>query len=416
MTGMHTIARESVGRDRSSKDAEDCVKKMWGKTCSPAINSTPRKRNREEEWVSKLEDADGVSPSKRYKTSNARSSLSTPVLPNPPPAPTSPTAHGRPVKRSPLGALGSVTNIIEQPQMPSASLYEIAKAITLPSDQHQSAQPNISVNQQNERPRGIHLRGLGITSPSITLNPDMPTSEPFDKLARHVCGDSSDAPSHKESSPHLTAASTPLSSLLSSRHEGLPTLSPVQDDMLPTPPTSPPLALNDDPPPSATPISTPPTPAAPQVPQNHKDSALYRFLDESLIWLTTPAGLGTRIRPAWRPSLKAVLPPARRVHGFNAFLMGCGWDNAGTGPCGMVANVVRGIIFVDDDEPWMEDVAWERVNERGASLVKHGQVVGARRIPIYAFKESLLSYERLATGCEGVDVLKEALFVAEFED
>ena len=56
---LQHIARESIGRDRSTKDVDDWCKGIWNKPQSPSIRSSPKRKAREDEWIEKLEMADG---------------------------------------------------------------------------------------------------------------------------------------------------------------------------------------------------------------------------------------------------------------------------------------------------------------------------------------------------------------------
>ncbi len=52
------IAREVVGRDRPGKDIDDWCDALWGKPSSPGVKNPAKRKQREEEWVAKLENAD----------------------------------------------------------------------------------------------------------------------------------------------------------------------------------------------------------------------------------------------------------------------------------------------------------------------------------------------------------------------
>ncbi|THH02681.1 hypothetical protein EW026_g207 [Hermanssonia centrifuga] len=64
---LQQTAYEVVGRDRSGKAEDDWCTELWGKTASPGIKSASKRKAREEEWIEKLEDADGKPKMKAQK-------------------------------------------------------------------------------------------------------------------------------------------------------------------------------------------------------------------------------------------------------------------------------------------------------------------------------------------------------------
>ncbi|KAF7977593.1 hypothetical protein HWV62_3192 [Athelia sp. TMB] len=57
---LHKIAREAVGRDRSSKGIEDWTKEMWGQQGSPGIACEQKRKRRVSDWIERLETLDCV--------------------------------------------------------------------------------------------------------------------------------------------------------------------------------------------------------------------------------------------------------------------------------------------------------------------------------------------------------------------
>ncbi|KAF7971295.1 hypothetical protein HWV62_21450 [Athelia sp. TMB] len=57
---LHKIAREAVGRDRSSKGIEDWTKEMWGQQGSPGIACEQKRKRRVSDWIERLETIDCV--------------------------------------------------------------------------------------------------------------------------------------------------------------------------------------------------------------------------------------------------------------------------------------------------------------------------------------------------------------------
>ncbi|KZP21054.1 hypothetical protein FIBSPDRAFT_788707 [Athelia psychrophila] len=57
---LHKIAREAVGRDRSSKGMDDWTKDLWGQQSSPGVKCEKKRKSRTFDWIDKLEVIDSV--------------------------------------------------------------------------------------------------------------------------------------------------------------------------------------------------------------------------------------------------------------------------------------------------------------------------------------------------------------------
>lgn len=65
LENLHKIAREAIGRDRSSKSIDDWTKEMWGQQASPGIKCDQHRKRRVSDWIEKLETVDNVKTKKR---------------------------------------------------------------------------------------------------------------------------------------------------------------------------------------------------------------------------------------------------------------------------------------------------------------------------------------------------------------
>lgn len=57
---VHIIAREAVGRDRTSKGMDDWTKELWGQQASPGVKCLRKRKSKVDEWIDKLEAVDSV--------------------------------------------------------------------------------------------------------------------------------------------------------------------------------------------------------------------------------------------------------------------------------------------------------------------------------------------------------------------
>ena len=60
-----SVARETIGLDRSGEEEEDWCNQLWGKPSSPGVKSAMKRKQREDEWFRKLQSADGRSSTRR---------------------------------------------------------------------------------------------------------------------------------------------------------------------------------------------------------------------------------------------------------------------------------------------------------------------------------------------------------------
>ncbi|EKM49924.1 uncharacterized protein PHACADRAFT_178551 [Phanerochaete carnosa HHB-10118-sp] len=103
------IAREAVGLDRPNKDIDDWCKGLWGKLQSPGARCPAKRKAREEEWLDKLEKADGKLKLKARRL-NLPGPAETMMMEN--------VRHEEPAAAAPankMRAFGSVTNILPTP-------------------------------------------------------------------------------------------------------------------------------------------------------------------------------------------------------------------------------------------------------------------------------------------------------------
>ncbi|GJE91101.1 DNA ligase 4-like protein [Phanerochaete sordida] len=103
------IAREAVGRDRPHKDVDDFCKGLWGKVQSPSVHHPEKRKEREEDWLEKLERADGKIKLKARKldfhATADRSRAEKHEMPAPAATP----------QKQKMRAFGSVTNVLPTP-------------------------------------------------------------------------------------------------------------------------------------------------------------------------------------------------------------------------------------------------------------------------------------------------------------
>lgn len=447
VSALHIIAREAVGRDRTHKDVDDCVKQMWSKPTSPSVKSVERKRVREDTWRSRLEDSDGVPAAKRRRPQEEQPLGPTQTRKM---QPASSSMHvnlsmGQPVvmlgadeskqatpgKRRPnhglaSRALGSVTNFTDT--SPSNSQATTARRRSL-SSSYGSATPFIveAIPRLTLEPvevSRVDFQSMQEDATTVDGLAHPSSTHPFPRSGT-TPSNIPDAGRPQIGNTHRFSQELTISNARASTASATPQLrpSPARSTSLGLDPNearseaphergafTSPAKTSHGPERSSSPAMHRPT--APNTLVDYTASPLYHFLNHSIIYFAKPTDPH---RPAGRPSLKSVLPPARRAHGLDAFLIGCGWTEDATRPMGMVEGVVRGVIFVDKDEPEQRADVMRLVEDRAKRLVDGG-FAREGRVPIFGMDVRLLSYESLQAGFKGVDFLEEALFGVEISD
>jgi DNA ligase-4 len=380
---LHTIAREAVGRDRSHKDVDDALRLMWGKPCSPHVNSTPKKREREEMWRERLENVDTSSPTKRFKTQTTDGA----DPPNRPNSERNKSAKARtPAPLSTLSVTGgenvatSATSIT--PRRPSLGL-----GLRALGSMTNLTKLTTSVSRQS----GVPGQPILVTLPAVTRA----TRKDVDQ---DIINDASDIGLHSELasariSLPISRSFTPAVECDSSKPRGA-----VFKTRLPTYEFSE-LASHD---------------------QNRRciglensvyvSSTLFRFLRDSLIYVARDGDLH---RPAWRPSLHTVLPHSKRVHGLEAFLRGCGWHSDETGP--HIPGVQRGIVLIEEGHEDCRDRTLTTIATRGKEL-EFGGHARERRLSIVVVDTRVFERTRLTADVIEFNAQKEVQWTFQIVD
>jgi DNA ligase 4 len=112
---LHKIARQSVGRDRSTKDVDDWTKEVWGNVPSPGVRCEKKRKEREVGWVEKLGLADGVGRTRKKKLKALDSSS--------------------PLRDKDMRLGTGATNVVDRPVLgvkPLGSLFNIADSLPMP--------------------------------------------------------------------------------------------------------------------------------------------------------------------------------------------------------------------------------------------------------------------------------------------
>lgn len=348
MSALQSIARAAVGKDRPNKDVDDWCNALWGQSSSPGVNSSPKRRKREEAWAERLAKADGRV--KGVKVRRVEVSERDDVVDEDENTPTKKTSSG-PKSPSPtkLRALGSMTNVFAGSGSPSRSVH---------------FPPSGSRKVRQVKPV---QSAIGMQSPP----PSLPVKDSASSLPQSI------HPPKPKSAP--TLLSGPQN----------PICPPKHDRALVTPPT-PPFTLQP------TPTSTfTPGPTAPKT--RYADTALGRFLEKAAIWLVRPPSAP---KPAWRVGSHHIIPLGHQVNSLDALLMACRWnDGAANSPEADKKDVCewadRGVVFVDDteDASW-RDTVLKRLLDRRSALMKDGTNEG-RRKPVFVMSMKSLSLEEV---------------------
>jgi len=331
---LHKIARQSIGRDRSTKDVDDWTKEVWGNVASPGVRCEKKRKEREIGWTEKLGVVDGKTKNKKLKGLDS----------SPCPSPL------RDNDRGPR----ATTNVVDRPALGLKQLgpmFNLAESMPTPPPSNPGrGSPRRAVLENKDPPSPLRRRlAKPRAPPSSALSPSnaLPrrTSGPRDILRKK------DKLSFAEKLMPPIPISTPPARRIESQ--------------LPTPPSSTDSNRNA-----------------------YASKPMIRFLRDAFVWFAQPCNAP---RPAWRPPTKDLLVGATQLHSLESLLAGCGWQVNGT-----ASNRMKyGVVFVDDSsthgKSWKE-YASKTLQERHALLTSD-----ARRNQVWVFDVKLLGFDALET-------------------
>ncbi|KAI0091748.1 hypothetical protein BDY19DRAFT_991426 [Irpex rosettiformis] len=347
-TAMQMIARESVGRDKSTKDVEDWCDELWGKPRRLGVCESPKRREREEDWVERLEVIDGVSRVKKRKVEKElgeTEDTTAKVVDVEDEESVGMRRGAESVMRA--RTFGSVTNMIGSPELlgrPTSGLSLKDTPKELPCRKENTDTVLFSVKRSGTAQLE---RATPKATLSIVRSPNSGSSEK---------GELTNKPYLKTLTKQLSNSPFILTPTLST----LPPIPPSTTSTLLLPPSS---------------------------TLRYTHTPLAHFLSTSVVWLFRPTNA---LRPSWRVPTNHIIPPGHQVHSFDAFVLACGWfkpraENnkvlnealaGGTETCGWAE---RGVLFVDVDDSegnghgkeWV-DGTLKRLVERRAGLLRRG--------------------------------------------
>ncbi|KAL4248499.1 ATP-dependent DNA ligase family protein [Abortiporus biennis] len=306
------VAYESVGRDRHGKDEEDWCNALWGKPSSPKHHSAVKKRQREQEWVEKLEKVDetegGVQPRPSRDPDavpedcvNGKDRDAIPFVNF-----KSPATRSRTPAR--LKTFGSVTNLVITPS-PTPTPRQSFQSLPVPQPMPLSAL----------RTGSSSIGRVSDNTENAQVSSDVILSSPLDNKFSSPLAQSSLTPrirpKSEVASPKMELNSTMLPLIRQDTQAVLPQLYPSSS--------------------SRSTISC--------------SNVLSSFLEDAIVFLARPSEIP---RPLWRMPSRQLIPKSNQVSTLDAFLAACGWSSDQE-PCSensfSCSNwVKRGVIFVDD--------------------------------------------------------------------
>jgi DNA ligase 4 len=299
------IARESVGRDRPNKDVDDWCKGLWGKTPSPSIRSSVKRKERETEWIEKLTKVDGKPRAKARRidlniavggskqAENMRENGIIAINPS------SPTTSPR------LRAFGSVTNVLTALSQPAPETSPAT--IQLPT-------PMSSANP----PR----KAVSVSACAVSLN----------SVSFHQVAPSRDQLGQDDAEkPQPSLKNLDLSANASASYPIIPTLGRSK--------------------------------VSPKQFSPNRPCTIRQFLQYAVVYLVRDMNVP---RPSWRVPSRAVVPHGHQVYSTESLLVACGWTSEGHS-CDWAQYGVVFVDDTSPGSLWV-DVLNSLVNTRAAAL------------------------------------------------
>lgn len=286
---LQDIAYASVGREKSDKDIDDCVRAMFGKSVEAGVKCPLRRRRVAEEWEEKLCAMDGRTRQKRKAPEplifDALSSTCL-IFDD--------SGHGV-MKQAASGPA------ISTPTAPVITPLKRRRVMEGDIQKAGGKEWDIGKTKKSKVPLGVVTNTMPVCTPSGTQRFNAPSTPPQNQ--------------ENSRGPGMQASNAPL--LTVARQLPTPFTSPVR------PPPSKEEAVN--------------------IAEAAKaDHDIVQVLRDAHVAFVRLGSSKTKCRECSK--LKKVVPTERRIHSVESLLAACGWSQAGV----MGAYVVRGVVVVED--------------------------------------------------------------------